>query len=400
MARVETCIEEEEVINKLFKEISLRTNTLTIFKEKYKLDTDLLKPSIEISTSDLSDMIDEFDFLISLSTQAIRTLQTQFANLRETSHMSNFEAEQIKLPNTESNDLANTYALSPKNEEMITFNPSQAKDSYEEKLEFHYANLVNAGNESNVVDPMQYNFNEIDDSRADKENSSTLNVKHGLRRKIRSAKNSRLNSACNDSPRKIDTHCNEENLFREDEPQLPREKFSLENHHTLESEFNDNHHYIVSKRGSSFSERLNAKEDNLDKIMASINPISQNYFARKYGNGSYENFVIRLKSFGINLNVLENEVGIINDMLNEDKQLSRNSNRTKHMTHSKNGISDRRRSKSSRSKSPVQTVPYVEPVNFADYLRKPGIRTAVKEEIVYRRKIKSPRYNIGSNRKK
>lgn len=289
----------DELIPSIFNDIESKREIINSFRSRFanKSTEDI----ITLRAFEFFDLIDEFEISISQALQAMQTLQTEIWNLKE---------------KAQTNPLSSPYMFNSSinnDSSKLFFDYSQVKG---------YSQLINDNTDDNIIEIKKGLLCDNIEKEEEKEKESFH---------IQETENTNVVN---------ETHLNTKIPIR----QSIRQMLKSSKKNTIETE-----------------RKSDSQEEKIKNLLTKIGNVEtyRIYFADKYGNGNYDEFIHKLNNGKISKNVLMDELNIISDLMT--KQL----NSKEHKKNNKLVVGGKKTHTFSNYK-PNQ---YIEPVNFSSYLR-------------------------------
>ena len=371
----------EEVIQTLYDTIKSKNEIINYFRKNNNINNEK-EQLITIQRLKLIDFIDEFEITVSQSLQAIQTLQIELSNLKEnkegklinrTNLDSKIENSNLNLSNLNSIYYCNKLNIQQKEKKELkkeienrSININKTNDlinkviSNETKLNFDYSKLASKinNNESElslITNPNNTNYI--------KEKNNVLKDDEKL---IPEVSNIILSESNEQEP--------EIEQIKIPIRQSLRKIISIGNkNENKENNINNNSNNLINDE----------KGNKIKNIISKINSEESYkiYLSNKYSKGEYNQFLKMLNNNEIDFDSLENEIKIITDLINTDRNIRKqrnniyknnnnifNNNNNKYIkssNHSRNN-SKGKNIFYSNDENPNE---YMEPLNFANFLR-------------------------------
>ena len=410
----------EEVIQTLYDTIKSKNEIINYFRKNNNINNEK-EQLITIQRLKLIDFIDEFEITVSQSLQAIQTLQIELSNLKEnkegklinrTNLDSKIENSNLNLSNLNSIYYCNKLNIQQKEKKELkkeienrSININKTNDlinkiiSNETKLNFDYSKLASKinNNESElslITNPNNTNYIKeknnvlkddeklipeveisdiiVDDNLNNKNDLnnisiSTIKTKNNENKKIKTQSSNIILSESNEQEPEIEQ-------IKIPIRQSLRKIISIGNkNENKENNINNNSNNLINDE----------KGNKIKNIISKINSEESYkiYLSNKYSKGEYNQFLKMLNNNEIDFDSLENEIKIITDLINTDRNIRKqrnniyknnnnifNNNNNKYIkssNHSRNN-SKGKNIFYSNDENPNE---YMEPLNFANFLR-------------------------------
>ena len=410
----------EEVIQTLYDTIKSKNEIINYFRKNNNINNEK-EQLITIQRLKLIDFIDEFEITVSQSLQAIQTLQIELSNLKEnkegklinrTNLDSKIENSNLNLSNFNSIYYCNKLNIQQKEKKELkkeienrSININKTNDlinkviSNETKLNFDYSKLASKinNNESElslITNPNNTNYIKeknnvlkddeklipeveisdiiVDDNLNNKNDLnnisiSTIKTKNNENKKIKTQSSNIILSESNEQEPEIEQ-------IKIPIRQSLRKIISIGNkNENKENNINNNSNNLINDE----------KGNKIKNIISKINSEESYkiYLSNKYSKGEYNQFLKMLNNNEIDFDSLENEIKIITDLINTDRNIRKqrnniyknnnnifNNNNNKYIkssNHSRNN-SKGKNIFYSNDENPNE---YMEPLNFANFLR-------------------------------
>jgi hypothetical protein len=410
----------EEVIQTLYDTIKSKNEIINYFRKNNNINNEK-EQLITIQRLKLIDFIDEFEITVSQSLQAIQTLQIELSNLKEnkegklinrTNLDSKIENSNLNLSNLNSIYYCNKLNIQQKEQKELkkeienrSININKTNDlinkviSNETKLNFDYSKLDSKinNNESElslITNPNNTNYIKeknnvlkddeklipeveisdiiVDDNLNNKNDLnnisiSTIKTKNNENKKIKTQSSNIILSESNEQEPEIEQ-------IKIPIRQSLRKIISIGNkNENKENNINNNSNNLINDE----------KGNKIKNIISKINSEESYkiYLSNKYSKGEYNQFLKMLNNNEIDFDSLENEIKIITDLINTDRNIRKqrnniyknnnnifNNNNNKYIkssNHSRNN-SKGKNIFYSNDENPNE---YMEPLNFANFLR-------------------------------
>ena len=410
----------EEVIQTLYDTIKSKNEIINYFRKNNNINNEK-EQLITIQRLKLIDFIDEFEITVSQSLQAIQTLQIELSNLKEnkegklinrTNLDSKIENSNLNLSNLNSIYYCNKLNIQQKEKKELkkeienrSININKTNDlinkviSNETKLNFDYSKLASKinNNESElslITNPNNTNYIKeknnvlkddeklipeveisdiiVDDNLNNKNDLnnisiSTIKTKNNENKKIKTQSSNIILSESNEQEPEIEQ-------IKIPIRQSLRKIISIGNkNENKENNINNNSNNLINDE----------KGNKIKNIISKINSEEscKIYLSNKYSKGEYNQFLKMLNNNEIDFDSLENEIKIITDLINTDRNIRKqrnniyknnnnifNNNNNKYIkssNHSRNN-SKGKNIFYSNDENPNE---YMEPLNFANFLR-------------------------------
>ena len=410
----------EEVIQTLYDTIKSKNEIINYFRKNNNINNEK-EQLITIQRLKLIDFIDEFEITVSQSLQAIQTLQIELSNLKEnkegklinrTNLDSKIENSNLNLSNLNSIYYCNKLNIQQKEKKELkkeienrSININKTNDlinkiiSNETKLNFDYSKLASKinNNESElslITNPNNTNYikekNNVlkDDEKLIPEvEISDITVDDNLNNKndLNNISISTIKTKNNEN-KKIKTQSSNIILSESNEQEPEIEQIKIPIRQSLRKIIN------IGNKNENKENNINNNSNNLindekgNKIKNIISKINSEesykiYLSNKYSKGEYNQFLKMLNNNEIDFDSLENEIKIITDLINTDRNIRKqrnniyknnnnifNNNNNKYIkssNHSRNN-SKGKNIFYSNDENPNE---YMEPLNFANFLR-------------------------------
>ena len=410
----------EEVIQTLYDTIKSKNEIINYFRKNNNINNEK-EQLITIQRLKLIDFIDEFEITVSQSLQAIQTLQIELSNLKEnkegklinrTNLDSKIENSNLNLSNFNSIYYCNKLNIQQKEKKELkkeienrSININKTNDlinkviSNETKLNFDYSKLASKinNNESElslITNPNNTNYikekNNVlkDDEKLIPEvEISDIIVDDNLNNKndLNNISISTIKTKNNEN-KKIKTQSSNIilNESNEQEPEIEQIKIPIrQSLRKIISIGNKNENKENNINNNSNNLINDEKGNKIKNIISKINSEESYkiYLSNKYSKGEYNQFLKMLNNNEIDFDSLENEIKIITDLINTDRNIRKqrnniyknnnnifNNNNNKYIkssNHSRNN-SKGKNIFYSNDENPNE---YMEPLNFANFLR-------------------------------
>ena len=410
----------EEVIQTLYDTIKSKNEIINYFRKNNNINNEK-EQLITIQRLKLIDFIDEFEITVSQSLQAIQTLQIELSNLKEnkegklinrTNLDSKIENSNLNLSNLNSIYYCNKLNIQQKEKKELkkeienrSININKTNDlinkiiSNETKLNFDYSKLASKinNNESElslITNPNNTNYIKeknnvlkddeklipeveisdiiVDDNLNNKNDLnnisiSTIKTKNNENKKIKTQSSNIILSESNEQEPEIEQ-------IKIPIRQSLRKIISIGNkNENKENNINNNSNNLINDE----------KGNKIKNIISKINSEESYkiYLSNKYSKGEYNQFLKMLNNNEIDFDSLENEIKIITDLINTDRNIRKQRNNIyknnnnifynnnnkyiKSSNHSRNN-SKGKNIFYSNDENPNE---YMEPLNFANFLR-------------------------------
>ena len=410
----------EEVIQTLYDTIKSKNEIINYFRKNNNINNEK-EQLITIQRLKLIDFIDEFEITVSQSLQAIQTLQIELSNLKEnkegklinrTNLDSKIENSNLNLSNLNSIYYCNKLNIQQKEKKELkkeienrSININKTNDLInnvilnETKLNFDYSKLASKinNNESElslITNPNNTNYIKeknnvlkddeklipeveisdiiVDDNLNNKNDLnnisiSTIKTKNNENKKIKTQSSNIILSESNEQEPEIEQ-------IKIPIRQSLRKIISIGNkNENKENNINNNSNNLINDE----------KGNKIKNIISKINSEESYkiYLSNKYSKGEYNQFLKMLNNNEIDFDSLENEIKIITDLINTDRNIRKQRNNIyknnnnifynnnnkyiKSSNHSRNN-SKGKNIFYSNDENPNE---YMEPLNFANFLR-------------------------------